>query len=123
VRELLSEEAKNIYLERKRIHESLDYIVTGDIGYLFENDFSAVFKIKDGGHPPLLRMALQGDIYKETLIVLNSVMGFFPVWEKKVADTIIFPTFKHKCVRYAPFLNIDKPKFKGMLLSKLEATK
>jgi len=123
VRDLLSEESNRVYLEKRRIQESLEYIVTGDIGYLFEHDFKSLFKVVNGEYPQVLTMTLQKAIHKETLIVLNSVMGFFPVWERKVADTIIFPTFKHKCIRYAPFLTIDVKKFREALLLKLSSTK
>lgn len=122
IRDLLTEEAHETYLERLRIKESLEYIVTGDFGFLFEGDFKPLLKVVDGQNPPLLMLATRGDIHTETFIVLNAAIGFLPVWETKIADTILFPDFKHKCERYQPFLRIDVKKFQKMLKERLTKT-
>jgi hypothetical protein len=120
VRDLLTEESREIYLDRKRIQESLEYLVVQDIEKLGDAvQFKSLLQVSDGQIPPLMNLALQGEIMLETLIVLNAMIGFFPIWEKKIADTIIFPTFKHRCERYAPFLKIDAKKFRRLLLSRL----
>ena len=119
VRDLLTEEAREVYIEKLRIKESLEYIVTGDLGFLFEGDFKALLKVENGENPGLLTLATRGDIHTETFVVLNAVIGFLPTWEKKITDTILFPDFKHKCERYQPFLGIDTKKFQKMLRERL----
>ncbi len=121
VRDLLTEESRDVYLEHKRIQESLEYLVLQDVESLCAKfpDFKALLKVNDGENPPLVDLALQGEIMRETFIVLNAMIGFLPIWGKKVTDTIIFPTFKHRCERYAPFLKIDAKKFRRLLLSRL----
>jgi len=126
VRDLLEQEANDIHKECLRVKESLDYIMTGDLGFMlpsYEDDLSgqmkALLKVEDGQAPRLLEMAQQRDIAVETLIALNTAINFLPVWEKKLHDTILFPVFKHKCLAYEPFLGIDKKKVRETLKSKL----
>jgi len=127
VRDMLGEEAKNIYLEKLRIKESLLYLVNEDIdmtladpqGVLTTEAMRDALRVEDGEYPALLTAAVQGSIHKETLVALNAAMGFLPIWEKKISDTILFPTFKHKCLAYEPFLGIDKKKLREMLKTKL----
>jgi hypothetical protein len=125
VRDLLGNEAEDIYREKLRVKESLHYIMTGDLAYLISHESSAVEQMKeivrvgDGQAPRLLEMAQQRDIAVETLIALNTAINFLPVWEKKLNDTILFPVFKHKCLAYEPFLGIDKKKVRELVKSKL----
>jgi hypothetical protein len=37
------------------------------------------------------------------------------MWDKKIADTIVWPSMKRKFVKYAPFIVYDKEKFKSIL--------
>jgi hypothetical protein len=76
-------------------------------------------RVTDGEYPALLTAAIHGSIHKETLITLNAAIGFLPLWQKKLTDTILFPTFSHKCIAYAPFLGIDAKKVRETLKMKL----
>lgn len=127
VRDLLAEEAEEIAREKLRIKESLMYLVCEDIemtladstGTLTVDALKDALKITDGDYPALLRAASQGSIHKETLVVLNAAIGFLPLWHKKLTDTILFPTFAHKCTAYQPFLGIDVKKVRETLKMKL----
>lgn len=125
VRDLLGTEAEEIYRERLRVKESLNYILSADLDYLLSHERSATEQIKellrveDGQPPRLLEVAQQRDIEMETVIVLNTAINFLPVWEKKLNDTILFPVFKHKCIAYEPFLGIERKKVHEMLKGKL----
>lgn len=118
VRDLLGEEAKDIYLEKLRVKESLEYLVWGDVDPLLPN-IKSYLTVSDGQNPSLLDMVYHGVIQKETIVVLNAAMGFLPIWEKKIADTILFPPFKHRCLAYQPFLNINVKKFRETLKMRL----
>lgn len=127
VRDLLEEESQEIYRERLRVRDSLFYIVNEDLemtladpdGTLTVETVQHALKVVDGENPELLTAALQGNIHTETLIVLNAAINFFPVWEKKITDTILFPAFKNKCLAYQPFLGIDVKKFRETLKTRL----
>ena len=42
-------------------------------------------------------------------------MNFMPNWDKKIIDTIRWPQYKRKVVKYTPFIGFDKNKFKIIL--------
>jgi hypothetical protein len=42
------------------------------------------------------------------------------MWSKKIDDTIIWPEFERKCLKYTPFLEYDKAKFKAILKESLK---
>jgi len=127
VRDLLGEEAKSVYLEKLRVKESLMYLVNEDLDMTLADagheltlqDMKDALRVNDGEYPTLLTAAIQGTIDKEALVPLNAAMGFLPIWEKKITDTIIFPAFKHRCLAYQPFLNIDVKKFREALKQRL----
>ena len=85
-----------------------------DIIFLFDSSGNFLH-VDNGSHPYLLTTMLQGDIMIETVAILNDLMGFFPMWEKKITDDIIWPNWKLKIEKYTPFLYYDKPKLKGIL--------
>jgi len=78
-----------------------------------------LLKVKSGQHPNLLIQTMQGEIAIETLVILNDIMNFFPMWNKKISDDIVWPTYKRKCEKYSPFLFYDKSKFKSILKENL----
>jgi hypothetical protein len=56
----------------------------------------------------------------ETLVILNDIMNFFPMWSKKIDDDIIWPSYRRRCIKYAPFIDYDKKKLKGILVEKMK---
>jgi len=118
VRDLLGEEAKTIYLEKLRIKESLEYLVMQDVDAMLPN-IKDYLTVSNGENPMLLNMAYQGEVEKETIVALNSAIGFLPMWEKKITDTILFPSFKHRCLAYEPFLGINKKNLRATLKQRL----
>jgi hypothetical protein len=62
---------------------------------------------------------MQNEVTIETVVILNDMMNFFPMWEKKITDDIIWPNWKLRLQKYSPFLIYDKPKFKAILKEKI----
>ena len=96
---------------------------------MFENDIlgligndapEQMLVVNDGQHPVLLREVMSGTISVETMVILNNIMNFFPMWNKKIDDDIIWPNFRLKCEKYAPFVTFDKVKFKSILKEQIE---
>lgn len=104
---------ENYKMWQKR-NQSLNYRFKEDIMYLMGkvSTGSDMIKVKDGQYPLLLNETMQGSVTIETLSILNHMMGFFEMWNKKISDTIIWPTWKRKCEKYTPFIHYDEPKFK-----------
>ena len=118
---VLSEESRNIYITwRKRI-QSLSYGFKNDIELIDQeiNDreisFNDVFKVQDGQHPIILRLALANLISLESFLILNKILDFFPQFNRQIEETIIWPDFYKKCVKYEPFVKVDTTQFKFIL--------
>jgi hypothetical protein len=118
--DLLQEEAIIAYKLRMATIQSL--------GYKFQNDCQKLkdsvsspneLLITNGDYPKLLTMTLQKDIHLETLVIMNSIMNFLPMWDKKITDTIRYPEFSRKVKKYVPFLQFDKEKFKNIIMKEL----
>jgi len=119
VGKLLEEDAEVRYTKRKKTLQSLSYVFENDCRTLFEGvDDPNVVIVTDGDYPVLLTKALRKEISIETLLILNKILGFFPMWNKKITDTIRWPDFRRKCEKYTAFLPQDVVKFK-MILKKV----
>jgi DNA-binding transcriptional regulator/RsmH inhibitor MraZ len=121
VGKLLEEDADIRYRNRQKVIQSLSYAFENDCRTVFENlsDPNEVIKT-DGDYPILLTKALRKEITIETLVILNKILNFFPMWDKKITDTIRWPDFRRKCEKYASFLPQDVVKFKLILKKVLE---
>jgi hypothetical protein len=115
------EDADSEYKLWLRIQQSLSYIFEQNLDYLFEqvNVPDELLKVVDGQYPLLYNLYIQDKIYLETVILLDDIMNFIPMWSKKVDDDIIFPDFVKRCAKYKPFLNYDKVKMKKILKEKV----
>jgi hypothetical protein len=95
------------------------------LSYTFENDCKNLFNrvengnsliiVNDGEHPILLKKTLQKGIEIETFCILAKILGFLPMWKKKIDDTIIWPDFYLKTTKYTCFLPQDIVKYKLLL--------
>lgn len=121
VGELVSEDADSEYKLWLRVQQSLTYIFEQDLNYLFDKVEKPddLLSVVDGQYPLLYNEFLQDSINLETIVILNGILNFLPMWSKKIEDDIVFPDFAKKCNKYAPFLNYDKIKFKNILKDKI----
>lgn len=108
------------YLKWQTRIQRLTYQFEQDIIYLFDKyEPKDLIGVVDDHYPRLLEEMMHGNIMLETLVILNDLMGFFPMWEKKIKDDIIWPNWKLRLEKYTPFLNYDKAKFKATVKEKL----
>lgn len=114
VRDLLNDESENRYVEWQRRNQSLSYNFEKELSAL-SGEFKDAFIVKNGQHPNLLKEHRQGNISAETLTILNDIMNFFPYWDKKITDDIIWPKTRDKCLKYAEFIKYDKSKLKKIV--------
>jgi hypothetical protein len=116
---LLQPEAEVNYLLRQKVVQSLSYTFENDCKVIFEDckDPNELLST-NGDHPRLLTMALRKEISPETLIVLNAILQFLPMWDRKITDTIRWPDYRKKLTKYASFLTFDTVKYK-LLLKKI----
>lgn len=121
VGDLMQDEADQEYKRWLKTQQSLTYIFEQNLNHLFDlvEMPEELLKVVDGQYPLLYNEYLQGKMNLETIIILNDIMNFFPMWQKKVTDDIVFPDFITKCEKYKPFLNYDKAKFKSKIKEKI----
>jgi hypothetical protein len=119
--ELLTEEADEAYRKWQKRNQSLTYTFQNDILSLLDKyDTKDLLQVRPGRHPKLLEEVMQGRISIETLVILNDIMNFFPMWQQKIDDDIIWPDWKFRCEKYAPFVSYDKDKFKKFLIESIK---
>ena len=115
MRELLEEKCHRIYLNRQKVIQSLTYTFKNDCLNLFEGKDNPNEVINTGDYPILLKRALQKEVEIETICILNSMLKFFPMWNRKISDTIRWPDYHRKICKYAPFVKFNDVKCKMIL--------
>lgn len=110
-------EGEENYKKWQKRNQSLTYTFEQNIIGLLQdiNSPEEILKVENGQYPTLLNEVMQGTIAIETLVILNDILGFIPMWSKKITDDIIWPAWKRKIVKYSPFLVYDKVKYKNIL--------
>ncbi len=112
--DLFTEEVERGYTDYVARQQSLTYRFSTDLRQI-EDDFIRYFKVKEGQHPPLLVLLKRGAIAFETFTILNRHLNFFPLWDKKIDDTVLWPSIRDKSLKYRPFIHYDKAKIKSFL--------
>ena len=122
VGELDSEEGETNYKKWIKRRDSLTYIFQNDLDCVFEKVEKPddIIKITSNQYPKLLSITMLGDICLETTCILNDLLKFMSMWDKKIDDDIVWPNWKMKLERYSPFINYDRNKFKQLLKGYLD---
>lgn len=113
---LLEPESEENYKEWKKRTDSMGEVYKNDLMKICSSpqEFDKLFKVEDGQLPKLLIYLLQKDVSIETLVILNNIFNFIPIWDKKINDDIIYPKISMKIRKYGAFLNVDVKKYKEL---------
>ena len=78
------------------------------VEYMKEYDlkFNELFECDGINHPPILKLLLGEDISLETFTVLDIILGFTKILDKKLIDPI-WRDQKALCYNYKPFLEVN----------------
>lgn len=98
-----------------KVRDSLTYIFTQDLHKL-DNVFDDNFRVEEGQHPTLLKLLLRKEISLETFVVLEDLCSFSRKWNRRITDTIIWPTVHHKALKFRPFVEYNKDKMKKIVV-------
>lgn len=113
-------ENTSVYTQWMNKIQSMSFVFSNDVDVLLQdNDFESIFCVTST-HPPLLKKYLSKSINLETLVILNQLLNFIKDFDKTITDPVVWPELKRKVVKYEPFLSVDKPKYKQILLSKVK---
>jgi hypothetical protein len=110
------EHAYKDFVKRK---ESLSYVFKNEIANL-DTNLASNFKVVDGQYPKLLELYMKNKVEMQTLIILDSIFGFFDKWNTQIEDTLIWPKIYNTCIKYKPFLEYDKNKLAKLILESIE---
>ena len=69
----------------------------------------------NGDHPVLLKKIMRKEVEIESVCILNLILNFLPVWKTKITDTIIWPIWQSKIIKYSPFVPQDVIRYKLLL--------
>lgn len=122
VGDLTNEEGESSYFKWKKRNQSLTYIFTDNVEYLFDrvNKPDQLLRVRSGRFPLLLQETMEGNIEVETLCILNDIMNFLPMWDSKVDEDIIYPNWSLKVKKYTPFVDYDRPKYTNIIKQKIK---
>jgi hypothetical protein len=119
---LLTEESDIQYRKRQKVIQSLTYTFTNEIeSIMSQENPNESLMILDGQYPELLTKYLQHDISIETICILNTLMNFLKMWDKKIIDTIRYPAVSRTIKKYTPFVSFDATKYKLILKKEYDA--
>lgn len=121
--ELLSENKyEETYKKWLKEKESRTYCFSEDLLKIGEaEDFGSSLQVEDGQYPRLLSLYLRKKISIETIIILDSMIHFLDIWNKKIEDTALWPEIYRTCIKYSPFIEYDKAKIKTTFKKYLES--
>ena len=123
--DMMDAEAEKNYSEYKRIQESIHRVFSIDINKLDDDNngvpFDKLFESDEGQLPVVIKLWMQEEIQLETVVILNSILGFIPRESKKITDTIIWPDMKRLIEKYTPFVNFKVDICKNLLTKRFTA--
>ena len=114
------------YREWSKRIEALHYYYEQDIDYLIERmsandmDFDDIFTVKNGQHPPILKMVLSKRISIETFVILEDLLSFSKRLNEDISETVLWPKLYDRMVRYRPFMHFNITKYRVTLRNKLK---
>ena len=109
---------ESVYSSWQNRQQSLYYQFTQNTeDMLSEYSLEELFSTS-GQHPPILKMFLSGNISIETITIYDKIFLFGNNLDKKLTDPV-WEGISLKIKKYAPFLNIDIPKYKTYLRNRL----
>ena len=117
VGDMLNEGGEKYYRDHKKIMESLTYQFQTDINKLYDMDisFDELLVAEENNHPLIIKLWMQEEVLLETVVILDSILGFVERENKKITDTIIWPDIYRKIMKYKPFVKFDRNKCLNLL--------
>ena len=117
VGDMLNEGGEKYYRDHKKIMESLTYQFQTDINKLYDMDisFDELLVAEENNHPLIIKLWMQEEVLLETVVILDSILGFVERENKKITDTIIWPDIYRKIMKYKPFVKFDRDKCLNLL--------
>jgi len=125
IQDLLEQEAHENFIKFSRRKQALFYTFDSDLINIFsEHDYkSLVVPKSDKEFPLLLTKLMRNEVCVETVIISNRFCKFIQKWETVIKDDIIWPHINRMLLKYEPFVEYDKKKFKDALIQRIDEFK
>jgi hypothetical protein len=106
---------EEVYLESKRVKESLAYIFEQDLRTLVEKQHLFELVRQEGTkHPKIVRQYLNRTIRFETFFILIQCLGLKSKYDATLDDPI-WSTISFKLLKYSPFFTGDCTKYSAII--------
>jgi len=111
VGDMLNEGGETNFKQHMKVRESIHREFQKDINSLIDMDiqFDDLFMTKQT-HPLIVKLLMREEISLETVVILDSILGFMNREGKKITETIIWPDISRKIMKYKPFVDFNKIK-------------
>ena len=111
VGDMLNEGGETNFKQHMKVRESIHREFQKDINSLIDMDiqFDDLFMTKQT-HPLIVKLLMREEISLETVVILDSILGFMDREGKKITETIIWPDISRKIMKYKPFVDFNKIK-------------
>jgi len=119
---LTSPEGRENYISWKSKIQSLPYVFENEVDEILDDydDFNTLFDCVDGQHPPVLRSVFGGDLSIESFIIMDSILRFTSIFNEKIEESVMWPNLYSMCLKYAPFLVVNKQKYVDILKKQVD---
>lgn len=122
IRDLIGEEAQDIYKKWTKQQQSRMYFFKEDLCKLQDIDFGESLKVIDGQSPELLTMVYQGEISQDNFLIIDEILDLMNRWTKKL-DDFMFDMLRKQLLKYKPFLfmygDLNVNEYKKVLINHL----
>ena len=103
------------YTNWKKRTQSLSYLFKEETNEIFsDGNFDSMFSMDGTRHPQILKEYLRENIYIETMVIFDKILGFRQEFDEKLQDPV-WQTVSMRIKKYSPFLNIDVFRYKKVL--------
>ena len=111
VGDMLNEGGETNFKQHMKVRESIHREFQKDINSLIDMDiqFDDLFITKQT-HPLIVKLLMREEISLETVVILDSILGFMKREGSKITETIIWPDISRKIMKYKPFVDFSKDK-------------
>jgi hypothetical protein len=111
VGDMLNEGGETNFKQHMKVRESIHREFQKDINSLIDMDiqFDDLFMTKQT-HPLIVKLLMREEISLETVVILDSILGFMKREGSKITETIIWPDISRKIMKYKPFVDFNKDK-------------
>ena len=101
-----------VYMEWKRVQESLTYNFSQDVAYL-ASQAQLVEDLFDSskGHPVILKAYCGKRCRLETLVILNKLYRFTIELDEQLVLDPVWSSISRSIYKYSPFIKVEKDKF------------